>query len=181
MTWPMSAKGSAALLVIALAGAAACDPVHSQAIDDLGDEAPGVRRGPGHRPGQPCIVCHDGSLGSPRGFSVAGTIFVDQTFTDPLSADWAVGATVTMVDFAGRTYTTEAVDHGNFYVTPQEFQPTYPMTVSVTYQGTTVKMTSLVGRDGSCAGCHVLPKAGAPQPSPTSPGPVYIPADGVAP
>lgn len=175
MTWRLWAA------VLAVVGAASCDPVHSQAVDDLGDEAPGVRRGPAHRPGQPCMLCHDGAIGNPRAFSVAGTVFVDQNFTDPLSANWAVGARVDMVGGDGQTFTAQTVDHGNFYVTPQQFTPTYPMTVSVTYGGTTVNMTSLVGRNGSCAGCHILPTPSAPQPSPSSPGPVYIPPNGVAP
>ena len=38
-------------------------------------EAPGVRRGPLHRPGQPCLLCHDGALGDPQRFTVAGTVF----------------------------------------------------------------------------------------------------------
>lgn len=149
---------------------AACDPVHEDAVSALGGEARGVRIGPLHRPGQPCIVCHDGALGDPPAFSVAGTIYQTET-----GAAAAASATVSLVDSAGRSYSATTNLAGNFYVTPSEFTPTYPMRVSVTYGNVTVKMTSLVGRDGSCAGCHVDPAG------PASPGKVFIPPDGVAP
>ena len=63
------------LLALALIGMAGCDPVHDDAIAALGPETPGVRRGPLHRPGQPCLLCHDGALGDPQEFAVAGTVF----------------------------------------------------------------------------------------------------------
>jgi hypothetical protein len=172
MTWAMTWQAWAGVVAFAfaLAASAGCDPVHDHAVTDLGDETPGVRRGPLHRPGQPCIVCHDGALGDPRAFTVAGTIFVDQS---SLSA--ASGAVVTMQDHDGKTFESTANEAGNFYVSPQEFTPTYPMKVAVTYGGTTVKMVSLVGRNGSCSGCHTDPG------SPSSPGHVFIPANGVAP
>src|ERR1700683_3328645 len=47
-----------------------CNPVLDDAIADLGPEKPGVHPGPLHRPGQPCLLCHDGALGDPQAFSV---------------------------------------------------------------------------------------------------------------
>jgi hypothetical protein len=149
-----------------------CDPVHDHAIDDLGPEAPGVRKGPLHRPGQPCITCHDGALGSPPQFTVAGTIYLDQESLTP-----ANGAVITFKDQHGvsslHATTNEA---GNFYVSPSEFVPTYPMKVSVTYSGVpTVSMATLVGRDGSCADCHKDPAG------PTSAGHIFVDTDGGTP
>jgi hypothetical protein len=161
------------LLLFVLAGsggAASCDPVHDDAVTALGGEAPGVRKGPLHRPGQPCILCHDGAIGDPPAFSVAGTIF--QTATGLEAAD---GATITLTSSDGSTHATTANAAGNFYVLPTEYAPVYPMKVAVTYGQVTVKMTSDVGRDGSCATCHLDPAG------PGSAGHVFIPPDGVAP
>jgi hypothetical protein len=158
------------VLLVAL-GVAACDPVHSDAVDALGDEAQGVRRGPLHRPGQPCLTCHDGALGDPNSFSVAGTIFESP---DGLTA--AVGATVHLTSSNGSDTSVITNAAGNFYLTPSEYTPAYPMHVDVTYaRFPTVKMLSNVGRDGSCADCHKDPAG------PTSAGHIYIPLDGGTP
>lgn len=148
----------------------ACDPVNDNSIAALGGEAPGVPRGPLHRPGQPCVLCHDGSIGNPPGFTVAGTVFVEPTTLQP-----AVDAGVALTDSLGQTFTATTNEAGNFWVLPHQFQPTYPMKVAVMFGDASVNMTADVGRDGSCAKCHVDP------PGPTSPGHVYIPADGGTP
>jgi hypothetical protein len=158
------------VLGVALAAAAACDPVHSEQMDALGGEAPGVRTGPTHRPGQPCTVCHDGKIGSPSEFSVAGTIFRDEN-----DAVAAVSATVTMTDANGTIYRATTNGAGNFYASPNEFSPSYPMKTSIDFGGIHVEMTSEIGRAGACAGCHVAPAG------PTSPGRVFVPADGGTP
>jgi hypothetical protein len=149
-----------------------CDPVQSHAVDALGPETPGVRKGPLHRPGQPCTLCHDGTIGNPPEFTVAGTIFVNP------GADLtpAEGATVTLQSSDGsQPYSTDTNAAGNFYVVRSDYTPVYPLTVSVTYGRTTVKMVSLIHWAASCGYCHVDP-AGA-----KSPGHIFIPADGVAP
>jgi hypothetical protein len=159
-------SGSLALAV-ALGG---CDPVHSDAIDALGGEAPGVRKGPLHRPGQPCTTCHDGELGDPPEFTVAGTIY--KNAGDPAPA---VGATVSITSASGKMFDTITNEAGNFYVQPSQFQPGYPIKVAVTFGEITVKMTSEIGRNGSCAKCHTEPAG------PTSAGQVFIPTNGVTP
>lgn len=166
---------SLAIVLVPLALAAAlgaCDPVHSDSVDALGGEAPGVRKGPLHRPGQPCLRCHDGDFGDPPEFSVAGTIFESQTELRP-----AVGATVHLTMHDGRTFDATTNEAGNFYLTPSELTPTYPMKVEVQARGarTSVKMSTTVGRYGACAECHSDPAG------PTSAGHVFIPADGRTP
>jgi hypothetical protein len=148
----------------------ACNPVHSDQVDALGGEAAGVRKGPLHRPGQPCLLCHDGALGDPPEFSVAGTVYQTQ---DKSAA--ASGAVVTLTGSDGRSTTTTTNQAGNFYLSPGEFTPAYPMKVSVTYGSVKVDMTSRIGRDGSCGTCHTS-NAG-----PSSAGPVFVPKDGVIP
>jgi hypothetical protein len=161
-----------ACVVVVAVLAAGCDPVRSDAIAALGGEAPGVRRGPLHRPGQPCLLCHDGSAGAPEGFSVAGTVFVEPGQHGPVT-----GAVVHLTDSTGSSYDTLTNAAGNFYVLPRQWTPVYPMSVTVTpREQRTLVMQTLVHRDGSCAGCHVDPAG------PGSPGPVCIRlADGGAP
>jgi hypothetical protein len=156
------------LILFALVGAAivgaSCDPYYNEQIAALGGEAPNVRKGPLHRPGQPCLLCHDGATGNPPAFSVAGTVYVDQDGTTP-----AVNATVIMTN-AGTTkesYRATTNAAGNFYVTPNQYVPLNPMSVVVEYGSQTAYMIGHVGRDGSCAGCHVDPAG------PSSPGHIY--------
>jgi hypothetical protein len=142
----------------------ACNPTHSEQVDALGDEANGVRTGPTHRPGQPCLVCHDGAIGDPDQFSVAGTVFETAGSATPVN-----GATINLVDVKGATHSARTNEAGNFYITPSEWTPTYPMTVTVSPpSGSPITMYSLISRDGACAGCHVDPV------SDTSPGRVAI-------
>ncbi len=150
-------------IALAFAAAGACDPVHDAQRSSLDGETRGVPTGPLHRPGQPCLVCHDGSLGNPPKFSVAGTVY--QNAGDTVALD---GATVTLTAADGTTFATVTNSAGNFYVNPDDFDPSYPMHVSITYGSTTTTMQSHVGRDGSCAGCHKDPAA------PDSPGHVYF-------
>jgi hypothetical protein len=153
-------------------GSGACDPVQGDAVAALGGEVSGTRPGPTHRPGQPCLLCHDGALGDPQEFSIAGTVF--QNRADKLAARGAQ-VEITAEDGAKKTFTTNAA--GNFYVTPAQWQPKFPLQVEVHFQGETAAMLSRIGREGSCAGCHSDP------PSAASPGHVSAePEDaGVAP
>jgi hypothetical protein len=138
------------------------DPVHNEAIADLGPEAPGVGPGPLHRAGQPCLVCHDGSTAGPA-MSAGGTVYRVLGDATPLG-----GASVALRDARGTTFTATTNAAGNFYVAPSSWQPVYPVRVAVAFGGKTATMTTIVGRDGSCASCHVDPK------SRISAGPVYL-------
>jgi hypothetical protein len=142
----------ALLLLLALA---ACDPVNRDAINALPGDAPGVRNGPLHRPGQPCLLCHDGQIGDPSEFSVAGTIF-----EHPGSLVAADNASVSLTDANGSSYSKTTNAAGNFYITPGEWSPVFPISnVSVLGRGarTPAIMLSDIGRDGACAGCHFDP------------------------
>jgi hypothetical protein len=146
---------------------AACDPVLDRGIAALGGEAPGVRPGPLHRPGQPCLLCHDGALGDPRAFSVAGSVV-----RDAVDERAAVGARVQLKAADGSRFTLVSNEAGNFYVEPGAWKPVYPLQVSIDFESQTVSMVSNIGRDGACAGCHVDPVGSA------SPGHLYaIPSD----
>lgn len=158
----------------AVAAAGACDPVHDDKVAALGPETQGVRQGPLHRPGQPCLVCHDGALGDPQRFTLAGTIYETLGSTTP-----AAGATVVVTDATGAKHELPATNAaGNFYVTPGQLDPAFPLQITVRgSQGQSVVMQSLVlgngtvEPDGSCAGCHVDPPGAA------SPGRVCLQLD----
>ncbi len=147
--------------------AGACDPVQSSAVDALGPEAPGVRRGPLHRPGQPCLLCHDGSIGSPEAFSVAGTVFERPSTTQGVN-----GATVHLVDVDGSAFDATTNAAGNFYVLPRQWTPHYPIVATLGVPGgPTVPMHTLIHTNGSCAGCHKDPAG------PDSPGHISVVLD----
>ncbi len=138
----------------------ACDPVHDDAKAALGGEAPGVSPGPQHRPGQPCLVCHDGAAfgGAPR-FTIAGTLYETPGGKVPVE-----GATVVVTDVrdAGARLSTNSV--GNFYAHATDYDPTFPVIATVVGpQGQVVKMQTLILGNGSiepngaCASCHFDP------------------------
>jgi hypothetical protein len=154
------------MLCAALCTTAACNPVVDDAVDALGGEAPGVHPGPRHRPGQACLLCHDGELGDPPEFSIAGTVF--RTPSDQRPVNHAV---VELQNADGSKHSVETNSAGNFYLSPRAFKPQFPMQVKVRYDGEDVTMHGTIGREGSCAGCHSDP-AGA-----DSPGHVYVVLD----
>ena len=161
---------SAALL--ALWALPACDPVRDDAIAALGPEAPGVRRGPLHRPGQPCLLCHDGAIGDPQRFTIAGTVF--ETLGDKVAA---VGVDVILVD-SKTSITLRTNAAGNFYTTASQYDPSFPIQVSIQGgAGEVVRMQTLVEGNGTvepngaCASCHFDP------PGQNSPGHVCMALD----
>ena len=158
------------ILFVALAIAACADPVRSSERDALGPEDPNVPRGEFHRPGQPCLVCHDD-------FALAGTIYNEDLVT-PFE-----GATVTLTDSAGSQFQATTNSSGNFIIRKSDWQPTYPIGTYVGSDGTAVygvtvvgsdpnnpaQMVTHIGREGSCAWCHF-----GSGPSTASPGPIYV-------
>jgi hypothetical protein len=140
----------------------ACDPVHQDQIAKLGGERAGVPKGPLHRPGQPCLVCHGGKGPGSPDFTVAGTIYRQRDSLTP-----AVGAQVLMTDAFGRSFTAITNQAGNFYLRSAQFDPAYPLSVKLcTGAGcdpladppTAMPMKTHIGREGSCAACHTDPE-----------------------
>jgi len=176
------------LVGLALAtGSCFQDVTHDELVSSRGPEAHGVSPGPNHRPGQPCLTCHGGSGPAGQQFSVAGTVYTNQTV---LSADGgvgppsppAVGATVTMTDSRDSKHTATTNEVGNFYVPLSQWAPVAPIggvttgeagldtsrAIQVSLGSKYALMYSHVGRDGSCADCH------SRKPGPLSPGPIYL-------
>ena len=145
------------------------DPVHDSEVAALGGERGSP--GPTHRPGQPCLTCHGGSGPAAAQFSVAGTAYKVKGQPDPL-----VGATVSMTDVRGSKRALKTNSVGNFYVLLDNWAPANPIhnvVLSFPNPGNmpdpyAISMLTLVGRDGSCAGCHFDPVG------PATPGSIYL-------
>jgi hypothetical protein len=157
------------LPIAVLAGlllAACFDPVHDDRVEALGPEVAGVKRGPLHRPGQPCTVCHGGEgPGSPT-FAVAGTAFERQKSLAPL-----VGGVVRLVDTHSRQLGIFTNEAGNFYVQEDDFTLSFPLFASVELGDEAHQMQTPIFRAASCAECHADP------PGRSSVGHVYVFAD----
>jgi hypothetical protein len=135
-----------------LAVIAACgDPVQDKAIEALGPEASGVPKGPFHRPGQPCVLCHSDAGGAPP-FSLAGTVYIDADTLTPID-----GVQVNFVDSFGSTFSTTTNCAGNFFVSPREYALDGPVWVNMRRDEVLREMDTAIYRDGSCAGCHADP------------------------
>ena len=142
---------------------AACssDPTESALIKSLGPEQPGVDQGEYHRAGQPCLVCHQESGPAHSVFAVAGTIFWGKP------EDKAVGVEnveVRIVDATGSTRIAKTNCVGNFIIDKVQvrndvapWDPQFPLKVAISKGGVDRGMSSLIHRDGSCAGCHRIP------------------------
>jgi hypothetical protein len=154
-------------LVAILAGCSSTlpDPVHDQGIAALGPEDPAVPVGELHRPGQPCLACHR-SGGNAVAYSFAGTIYRRNDATDPFDK-----AEVVLTDSAGQTFRARTNCAGNFFVTPYEFSPVFPVWTTVRSGLAGTDMESVIHRDGSCATCHADPAG------PQSAGRVFVTDD----
>ena len=156
-----------AALLVAPAGCSS-DPGHAHLVDSLGGEAPGVPKGPLHRPGQPCGVCH-GTLGPANSeFVFAGTIY-----QDPMSGKPLPDARIQLVDSKGTSFDAGANCAGNFFVRNTDYRPAFPVWVNVFYglaggMPYPATMTSGIYREASCASCHT-DNAGT-----ESAGPVFL-------
>lgn len=150
--------------------APACgNPVQDQEIEALGGETPGVPEGPFHRPGQPCLLCHNDYYGAAPSFVVGGTVFAGLDSFKPVE-----NVEVVLTDSIGETRTAVTNCIGNFYITKDSWNAQFPLAVEIRYpagydaegkpmtdaKGAIVQkvkaMGSVISRDGSCAHCHTL-------------------------
>lgn len=150
--------GMIAAALCAPASASCFNPVHDDAVNALGDEAPDVRAGAEHRPGQPCGVCH-GAEGPAPEFAVAGTIYRKRgSGANGGPADWNPQkeplVNVVLIDALGARLDRTTNSVGNFFVAKNEWSPTYPISVRIEYGKDVTKMVSLVSRSVGCASCH---------------------------
>jgi hypothetical protein len=118
----------ATIALSAIAGVSSCaDPTHLAEVNALGPESPGVSPGPMHRPGQPCLTCHGGDGPAGATFVTAGTVYADPYQAGTTTYLGLNSAAVHLVDATGSTYDTTTNSAGNFYVTPDAWNPTFPL------------------------------------------------------
>ncbi len=137
------------------------NPVIDQKVAALPPEVDGVPPSEWHRPNQPCLLCHGPYGGAKPQMSVAGTINAI-----PISGkDQPIGVedvTVTITDSFGEVKTKKTNCIGNFFLTTDEWEPGFPLAAKIEYPTpggaagatTPAYMSTRIGRDGSCAGCH---------------------------
>lgn len=160
---------TAATAVFAAVGGCSLDPVQNAAIEALGPEDPAIPQGQYHRAGQPCVLCHTRTgPASGKPFAVAGTVFVG-----PFSKRGAVRTWVRVLDAKGTLVCKTTNCAGNFIFRDEDFTPSgqfqdkpgpsFPLLVSIQRAlpgnpvGANRAMSSHIGREGSCAGCHKPP------------------------
>ena len=155
----------------------------SAAEQALGGEARGVRPGPLHRPGQPCLVCH-GEDHSPGGliYEIAGTVYDSATDSRGLG-----NAEVVLTDASGNELVMRSNGAGNFFISvdnnvsaprggfagqlvvPRGLK--FPLRATVRRGDVEQKMQGLIWRKSSCADCHRR------EVDETSNGPIYLQAE----
>jgi hypothetical protein len=150
----MSARWS---FYVVIAAAVSCsDPVLDDAVKALGNETANVPKGPYHRAGQPCGVCHQPGGPAQSPFTVAGTVFAQ-----PLRQVGVEGAEVRMTDAEETKFIAKTNCVGNFFVRPSEWNPKFPILVAIGKNKVQRVMSGPIGREPSCAKCHssALPPA----------------------
>jgi len=158
------ALGAAVLVAVAAFGSSCnLDPVHKAAVAGLGPERDDLypANSEYHRPGEPCGLCHSDKGPADTIFKLGGTVFwgpddynarVDNAYVRILDANKTPRCFVTNCN-------------GNFYIRDVDFdRMTFPLLISVertTIPGKTEdtlvikRMSSHIGRESSCATCHV--------------------------
>lgn len=160
----------------AMMAAACSDPYRDARIDALGEEQNGFEPSEIHRPGQPCLACHDGYGDGDPVFSFGGTLFVQPAGeSDPLIL--LPGYHIRLIDSEGTQHDIETNRCGNFYIEKETFDPAFPVRAEIwnlrdaDNPRNLISMSTRIGRDGSCGSCHIHPV------SPFSPGVVYLTQD----
>jgi hypothetical protein len=142
------------LFLFTMVFAACVDPVNDDAVEALGPEKRGVRPGPNHRPGQPCVTCHRNEGPAEPEFAIAGTVYLARGVLEPVS-----GVTVHLEDANHQTRDPQTNEVGNFFVGKTDWQPVYPITIELVDPrtdgiGGKRPMKTAVRAEGSCADCH---------------------------
>lgn len=153
--------------VLALGAATSCNlnPVQRAAVNNLGDEQGDLYppESEYHRPGEPCALCHSKDGPADSEYALAGTIFWGPDNYERRVAN----AYVRILDAnkSRKCFVTNC--NGNFFVRKQDYESIkFPMLVSVERtkkpgegDETTLaiqRMGGHIGREASCATCHIL-------------------------
>lgn len=131
---------------------------NEHAEDFLGDEGHVRGNGDKHRPGQPCLVCHDGE------FELAGTVFARDEWAGPLHRDGDAVVCVWHEDLSDQACAGTSGGFGNFHSLTDDGGrhriPPFPLHVLLRRDNRhgpiTAVMRSVIHRERSCAGCHAI-------------------------
>jgi len=139
-------------MVGAILVASCSDPVLDDAVDAQGNETQGIDKGEFHRAGQRCVACHqEGGEASGSPFTLAGTVFAQ-----PAKQIGVDNVEIRLTDSDGTKHTTQTNCVGNFFIKASDWQPKFPILVEIFKNNVRRRMTSPIGREQDCAGCHVL-------------------------
>jgi hypothetical protein len=156
------------VLVGSLGSSCNLDPVHRAGVNNLGDEQPGLYppESAYHRPGEPCALCHSAAGPADLQFVLAGTIF-----WGPDRYDRRVDKAYVRIGGPEKTTKCFVTNcNGNFFVRAEDYKNLkFPLLVSVervidpggpgpdAEKSIRVRrMSSHIGREASCATCHIL-------------------------
>jgi hypothetical protein len=126
------------------------DPVPDNLVKEQGTELDGYPVGEFHRPGQVCSACHKEHGQADTVFTVAGTIFAA-----PDDLRGVEAAEVQLTDSVGTQYIAKTNCVGNFFVTPDQWSPKFPILVRVHKGQTALQMKGPIAREASCNACHL--------------------------
>lgn len=155
-----------AFAVAALGAGTSCalDPVHDAKLTELGPERPELYPPESalHRPGEPCLTCHGQKGPADSQFYMGGTIYWSRKKDGPPAGN----VYVRIVDANNTNWCAVTNCNGNFWFAPrQDRRPiAYPVLTSIELTVEPEKneatkalrrMSSHIGREGSCAACHI--------------------------
>ena len=148
------------------------DPLRDRRVELLGEEDANFPADARHRPGQPCTWCHNAYEGAKPEMTIGGTTFFQPA--DPEEPPFIAGNfVVRLLDSDGKTINLQANACGNYWATPEQFDPVFPMRTRILADVdgdlvVNVGMSTRIGREGSCGACHTQQK------TPFSPGPIIV-------
>jgi hypothetical protein len=165
------------LLFASVGSSCNLDPVHHAAVASLGDEDAKAYppNSEFHRPGEPCVLCHSKKGPADSVFVLGGTVYWEP---DPASGT-VDNAFVHVRDSnsVDRCYVTNC--NGNFFVRESpDVTFTFPLSITIERPKNPGKGDALftprnmgghIGREPSCAGCHLRDVIDF-----GSPGPVHL-------
>jgi hypothetical protein len=135
---------------------AACVAVAALVAGCSGGESDGAvdsnAPGPLMKPGENCLSCHrSGGQASRYVWSAAGTVY---PASNSLASAGVSGASVEIVDAAGKRVVLTTNRAGNFYTAEALKLPTK---MAVVYQGKRAEMPGELNALGACNACHSSP------------------------
>ena len=164
-SWQTSFAIFGGLVLVASVGSSCnLDPVHRAGVNNLGGENADAYppQSAYHRPGEPCALCHSKEGPADPQFVLAGTVF-----WGPDKYERRVNAAYVRILDANKVKKCFVTNcNGNFFVKQEDFSRiTFPLLISVERtknpghdENTMVirRMTGHIGREASCATCHIL-------------------------